>query len=449
MRPDNLAPVIESGMCIGCGACVAAEPELSLRVDEVSQIWQPDAAGGEAAASVCPAVHVDFDRLHEVVFPAQAVGVHGVVEAVVLAQSTNEVRNKAASSGGLIKELLLELLGSGEVDGIIALTEVQGLEYEPRLITELAEVDQLPGSIYHHISFENALRILAERPGRYAVVAIPCQLEGMYAYLTQHRPDLFDRVAVTIGLLCGWLYNHHSLRAIAHFKRISFDDIKRVSYRGGGPVGKLRINTGERAIGVSRRVDFDYQVAFDRSFNTARCHLCINHSNFLADIVIGDAWLPSTLMTRTGISLVICRKTGSRALLQRLVDAGKVVASDVTTDEIVESQTRRVVFGDFAYAYADYLRSIGRHVPDMVGPNRAAAELAEREVVAAFDRELQIKVALQRAGRYRRLWWRKATVEFWSLAKRYLSWFFVRVLRIKSLTGRRDEVAREKTSIFR
>ena len=449
MTAKNLLPVLESGMCIGCGACVAAEPDLSLELDERNQIWQPNAPGGEKAASVCPAIQVDFDRLQKEVFPGQEAAEHGVVEAVLLAQSTNEPRNRAASSGGLIKELMLELLDSGEVDGIIALTEIQGLQYEPRLVTELDEVDQLPGSIYHHIPFDNALRLLKERPGRYAVVAIPCQLEGMYNYIVEHEPDLQERVVITIGLLCGWLYNHHALRAVSQFKRIPFEDIKGVSYRGGGPVGKLRLETPEKEKAVSRRVDFGYQVAFDRSFNTARCHLCINHSNFLADVVVGDAWLPSTLTTRTGISLVICRKTGTRDLVQRLIDAGKVVASEVTTEEITESQTHRVVFGDFAYAYADYLKSIGRHAPEMTGPNRPAAKLASRDAVKAFDDELKIKVDLQQRGKYWKLWRRKATVEFWSLAKRYLTWFFVRVLRIKSLTGQRHEVGRDKTSIFR
>ena len=449
MIANDLSPVLETGMCIGCGACVAAEPSLSLQLDAQNQIWQPDGPGGAVAASVCPAIQVDFERLHGQVFPEQEVTEHGVVEQVLLAQSTDEDRNRAASSGGLIKELMLEMLRSGEADGIIALTEIQGLQYEPRLVTELEQIDKLPGSIYHHIPFDNALRLLREKPGRYVVVAIPCQLEGMYNYIVECEPELADRIVLTVGLLCGWLYNHHALRAISQFKHIPFEDIKGVSYRGGGPVGKLKLETPTKEKAVSRRVDFDYQVAFDRSFNTPRCHLCINHSNFLADIVVGDAWLPSTLTTRTGISLVICRKESTPALVQRIADAGKIVFTEVTTDEITESQTRRVVFGDFAYAYGDYLREIGRHAPEMTGPNRQAAHLVDRGKVKEFDDELLIKMQLQRQGRYRRLWWRKATVEFWSLAKRYLTWFFVRVLRIKSLTGQRHEVDRDTMSIFR
>jgi hypothetical protein len=214
-------------------------------------------------------------------------------------------------------------------------------------------------------------------------------------------------------------------------------------------VGKLRLKTTKGEKAVSRRVDFDYQVAFDRTFNTPRCHVCINHSNFLADIVVGDAWLPSTVTTRTGISLVICRKPGTSELVERLVQKKQAVATKVTVEEITESQTRRVVFGDFAYAYADYLKETGEHCPDMIGPNRPAAKLADRSHVAKFHRELQRKLELQRSRRYRLLWWRKATVESTRLASRYLRWFFVRILRVKSLLGKRKEISRSRISIFR
>ena len=73
-------------------------------------------------------------------------------------------------------------------------------------------------------------------------------------------------------------------------------------------LGKLKIRTKNDSTEYSRRVNFSYQVAFDRSFNSPRCLVCVNHSNYLSEIVIGDAWLPSTLFTKTGISLVIAYK---------------------------------------------------------------------------------------------------------------------------------------------
>jgi coenzyme F420-reducing hydrogenase beta subunit len=439
--PSNLAQVIESGMCIGCGACVAADSSIQLELDPTTQGYRPSHPGDEKAAAVCPALAVDFDLLHDRVFPGREVGEHGVIESVHLAQSTDEGRNTRASSGGLIKELLLRALADPEVTGVISIVHRGGVDFGAQLVTDPDDVDSLPGSIYHALPFDDALRILAEHEGRYVLVAIPCQLEGIYTYVHTQAPHLADRIHSTIGLLCGWQYTHHALRAICDYKGVDYDDITDISFRGDGPVGKLHIATSTSAVEVSRRVDFSYQVAFDRSFNVPRCHLCVNHSNFLADIVVGDAWLPSTVFTRTGISLVICRTRAARMSLDALADAGRVVSVEVGTPEIEESQTRRVVFGDFAYAYQDYLRETGQPHPEMTGPNRRASRPVPRDEVVEFHAELGVKRGMQARREYRQLWRRKLRREMPRLSKRYLDWFLVRVLRVKSLTGERKEVS--------
>lgn len=449
IRREDLSGVLDQDLCIACGACVHADPSLRLAIHPDKQIYEPTHAGNERAARVCPAVQVDFDRLHGELFPGAEVGPYGVVDSVLLAQSRDPERNRRASSGGLIKELLIELLDRPDVDGAIVLGQVDGLAFEPRVITAAAEVDSLPGSIYHNLPKHRVLDLLKELEGRYVLVCIPCELEGIYQYILEYEPHLRDKIHTTIGLLCGWQYSYHALRAICEFKGLDFERIDAISYRGGGPVGKLRIESGERTVETSRRVDFDYQVAFDRTFNTRRCHLCIDHGNFLADVVVGDAWLPSTVTTRTGISLVIARRPETTELVHALRRAGRVVVTEVSTREIEESQTRGIALGDFAYAYADYLDELGLHRPDMTGPNRAAARLAPRSEVAAFHRELGIKTALQRQRRYRFLRVRKATKELRKFLWKYLRWFLVRIVRIKSLTGQREEVPRSDLREFR
>ncbi len=446
---QDLAGVIENRMCIGCGACVHADQSLRLVFDERGQMYAPSGPGTADAAAVCPAVQVDFDFLQRRVFGDAPRTPLGVVAQVLLAQSTDEGRNLRASSGGLIKEMLRSLLARDDVDGAIALAQVGGLHFEPILIRTAEEVDQLPGSIYHALPFDGALRLLRENAGRFVLVAIPCQLEGIYSYIHQLEPALAERIHSTIGLLCGWQYTHHALRAICTFKNIDFEHIEEIAFRGGGPVGKLRMRTPQGEFEIHRRVDLAYQVAFDRSFNTPRCHLCINHSNFLADVVIGDAWLPSTVHTKAGISLLICRTPASVSLIQQLRDEGRIVTADVTMNEVIESQTRRVAFGDFSYAYAEYLRDRGAYCPEMVGPNRSAARLWSRRRVARFHAELQKKLELQYARRYRTLFWRKFTLEVRPFLYRYIRWFFVRILKLKSLLGMSEEVASAKLDQFR
>ncbi len=446
----DLSGVISSGMCIGCGACEMADGSVRVSLNPKSLVYEPESPGGAAAAAVCPAVKVDYAGLQRWLFPGEDVGPYGAVRSVHLAQSTDHERNVRASSGGLIKEVLRHLLATGQIDGVIALDHVAGVDFAARLVTEPDDVDSLPGSIYHNLKQTRALELLRDTPGRLAMVGIPCQLEGMWQWVRNAEPALRDKVALTVGLLCGWQYSHHSIAAMGEYLGYDPETIDDISYRGGGPVGKLTVTTTEGTVHTaSRRVDFGYQVAFDRHFNTTRCHVCVNHSNFLADFVVGDAWLPSTVFTKTGVSLVICRTPFAEQVLADIVSNGACVSIEVGVDEIRESQTDRVVFGEFAYAYARHLAELGGHVPDLRGPNKGHGTLKPRRQVAKFHRELVRKQSLMAQRRYRYMKWRKATLELRSYVMRYVRWFLVRILRVKSLSGQRKEIPRERFSGFR
>ena len=447
---NGLIDVIDQDWCIGCGVCTVADDSLVLVFDEEKLMYRPSGQGNEAAVASCPAVEVDYQALQQFRFGDADSDAYGVVDSVLLAQSTNGSRNDAASSGGIIKELLIRLLSHDEIDGAIALSHVEGLTFTPTLITEQGDVDKLPGSIYHNLDQTNALRILQEAEGALVLVGIPCVLEGIFKYISTVEPALADKVAFTIGLLCGWQYTHHSIEAMGEYLSYDSEDIVDIRYRGGGPIGKYRVDLAdgtERS--ASRRIDFSYQVAFDRHFNTRRCHVCVNHSNFLADLVVGDAWLPSTLMTKTGISLLIARTPAARSHIDAMEAAGSIVVAEGSKDEVLESQTATVVYGEFAYAYAAFLQDQGIPTPALRGPNEAGGSRAAHSEVESFHSEYQIKTALQRDRKYRRLWWRKATKGAPQLVGRYWRWFAVRVLRIKSIKGERTELSRSQLSDFR
>ena len=107
------------------------------------------------------------------------------------------------------------------------------------------------------------------------------------------------------------------------------------------------------------------------------------------------------------------------------------------------------MFGEFAYAYAEHLRRLGGHVPELHGPNEGHGALKPRRQVARFHRELVRKQALMAARRYRYMKQRKATLELRGYVMRYVRWFLVRIIRVKSLSGKRREIPRERLSRFR
>ena len=192
----------------------------------------------------------------------------GVVHSVLLAQSTNRDRNLKASSGGLVKELLLHYLDQPDVDGVLALGHVDGIDFETRLVTEPEGVDLLPGSIYHNLAQPKALELL--HSSRAATCSWPSPASSRASTATSARspPSSPTRSTPPIGLLCGWQYSHHSPPG---HRRLQ-EDRPRPGHRHllpGRGTGRSPPHVDRRSgAAVGRRVDFNYQVAFDRSFNT-------------------------------------------------------------------------------------------------------------------------------------------------------------------------------------
>lgn len=454
----HIKDIIDNDLCIGCGACIYAcgEENLKIQLNEEKGFYEPVILNPTkcvdcSCVEVCPSNNIDYNKLAKEIFGNLPNTEIGNVESVYLAQSNDYELNKAASSGGLIKETLKHYLRSGKIQGLIALQHIEKLEYGPVLIESEEEINSLPGSIYHSIDFSDALKILKETShNKVALVAIPCQLEGIYSYITEHEPALLNKLVLTIGLICGWTYTRKALQAITTYKNIDYDNLEQVTYRGGGPVGHLQLHTKDgRVKNVNRRIDPTYQAAFDRSYNIKRCHFCVNHGNFLADIVVGDAWLPSTVLTQTGISIVIARTREADKEINKMSEHQIINTLGVSTDEVIESQTHRVVFGDFSYPLAEFYKEQNKFAPRLYGPNRNSTIPVDKKTIIKFDQLLNHKIKLQRNNKFKRLLFEKFTKELKPFLMKYINWFLVRILRIKSIKGERKEIPANKMKIFR
>ena len=445
----DLGDVIQSGMCIACGACTLADESVKLELNERRQIFEPTSKGSMMAASVCPSVEVDYDELCHFVFGQTAQGPLGIANSFHLAQSTNYERNFRASSGGIIKETIGHLLQSGLVDGVISIDHTEGLEYSARLLTDPEMIDELPGSIYHNIDLSSVLEMLTHTNMRLGIVAIPCQLEGIYKYIQKIRPDLRSRIVFTIGLLCAWQYTRHSIAAMASYFRFDTDKINSVAYRGGGPIGKLRFELDDnRMIEIYRRASLRYQVGFDRYFNTPRCNVCVNHTNFLADMVVGDSWIESTRFSKTGISIMLCRTANATKIAREMEACGRIKLKHVTDLEVVESEGEHLVYGQFAYPYADYLREIGTNAPVLKGPNKGHGTPATWPDISDFHSKLVKMNKLMQSGKYRTILLRKLTHEGHRLTWRYMRWLIQRILNVLKLSRKNRSIQHDDLSGF-
>jgi coenzyme F420-reducing hydrogenase beta subunit len=226
------------------------------------------------------------------------------------------------------------------------------------LIKTIADIEKIPGSIYHSISFADALQLLSDIQQPCVLIALPCHLEGIRKFIININPKLIEKIELTIGLICGWMYSHHSIYAFAHYKKIR-TKIREVSYRGDDKIGLLKIKTENRHLIYSRRSfaslseRIDYRASFSRTMNRLRCRVCEDHINVLADVAVGDAWLKR--YTNEKMSIVLIRNKKGESAINDLIATGKVIFVNGNTEDILESQSEDLVCGRSAKVMKDYL----------------------------------------------------------------------------------------------
>ncbi|MFN0076456.1 MAG: Coenzyme F420 hydrogenase/dehydrogenase, beta subunit C-terminal domain [Prosthecobacter sp.] len=290
----------------------------------------------------------------------------GPVTGVFLGYSQPHRDNGVSSSGGIVR-LLIQTALTASTPVICLIKKEHG--HGPAILRSVAELAKVPGSIYHGIGFLDAIPLLRSVDQPCYLVSTPCQLEGILKYAVDHEPALLDKIALKIGLICGWMYSDHSLHAFMTYKGIK-GDFTDANYRGEDKVGLLKIRTGEgehkfhRRVFAGRAERLDYAASFSSGANRLRCRLCQDHLNVLCDVAVGDAWLARKHEQK--LSIIVTRTPAGLKILRSLEAAGSLHLESSGENDIIESQSEDLVEGQTARRFSRHLRSIGMATPEFV-----------------------------------------------------------------------------------
>jgi coenzyme F420-reducing hydrogenase beta subunit len=373
----NIQLITSNDLCISCGACKHACPygNIEIYLNGIKGFYEPvvtdfdlcSSCTTQACLKVCPSYEENFVELSNWKDPKQKIGPS---HAIYIGHSTSPEIHARASSGGIIKEICRYYLEEKKVDAVITLRHFENLEYKPDLYTSIESVLNTPGSIYHNISFEEVFKILKDKEGKYLLIATPCQLTSIIKWQSLYPEQSLGTIEISIGLICGWTFTRHSLQHFCNAVKVNYDELQNVTYRGGDRVGKLTLTTRDQTLLFSRRPRYpydkhaaSYKIAFSRTYNSKRCLLCVEHLNYLADIVVGDAWLDKFKNEGLGTSIVIVRNPELDHILQKMVEVGRISLEEASEKEVIESQSSDLAFGISARQIINKMKSKGRFVP--------------------------------------------------------------------------------------
>ena len=335
----SIQEVVRNDLCIACGACIPAcpysniSPAFSMKrgAHEVA-ISDPTRCSdcAQPCDAVCPSIRVDFvrqlharDGSHDADNEDSLPTRDGWMQAIHLAWSPKFQADGVSSSGGVTRAILANSLKNGTPVVCLA-WDADRSDYSPRRLESLRDIDLVPGSIYHSTTFVGALDLIRSAEDPVVLIAIPCQLSGLLQYIANHEHSLAKKIGLVVGIVCGWMYSHHAVKAFAQFIGSEQPDVTKTTYRGGDRVGKLVVRSRgkdqsfDRRKFQSQREAINYQSSFSRDMNRLRCRMCQDHLNLAADIVVGDAWLSRNSDKK---SIVACRTSRGEAALSALVRA--------------------------------------------------------------------------------------------------------------------------------
>lgn len=354
----SVAGVVADGLCMGCGACVAACPTgaISMAVDAKRGVYLPKVDASScvecaACLSVCPGRQVAFSELTERFVDGEKWHrLLGRYSACFIGCATDPTIRREGASGGVVGALLGWLLEAGAITGALTVRMRKSLPFvtEAFIARTREDLSEAAGSKYCPSSTCAGISWLREGEAseRYAFVGLPCQIHGLRKLLAGDRV-LDSKIVLTIGLFCA---NNNTSLGTEYFlqsRGIAPTRVGSIRYRDGDWPGRIAITLadGERLSFArattephwTRRALF--ASAFHYDFQIPRCLLCPDQTAELADVAVGDPWLPEIKASETeGLSLVIARNSRGRRALEDAIAQGCVQLSPVAEDTATRAQ---------------------------------------------------------------------------------------------------------------
>lgn len=185
----NVKHVYDEGLCMQCGTCEGVCPAgavalaWDLRVGYRLSVQAQTCTDCGRCHEACPGPGLDFSPdawLRERNEDAPSEDFLGPWRGLAFGWAADETVRHKGSSGGAAKALVRVALETGAVDAVIAvrMSAANPLEAEGAICRTPEEVAACRGSKYNVVALNTTLRQVPEEPGRYALVGLPCHIQG-------------------------------------------------------------------------------------------------------------------------------------------------------------------------------------------------------------------------------------------------------------------------------
>lgn len=384
----SISKANSEGYSVGSGAYSVASPDVAMVLDELGnyEAVYSSLEALEQASMVCSMSNSVDDE--STVSAALYSGIsnvrnHPVVGYYVGLYAGHVVEGDyraCGSSGGVTTWLLVELLNKGMIDGVV---HVIPSSHEEKLFdysvsrTE-KEIREGAKSRYYPAEFSGPIKEIIASEGRFAVVGIPSFIMEL-RLLQKYVPELRDKIAYTVGLICGHQKSAKYAECIAWQFGIKPGDLKSIDFRkkvDGAPANEYITEIvgsmgGKDVTLVKRQEDIFVSNWGHGFFKRKFSDFTDDAFNETADIALGDAWLPEYMKDADGNNVVIVRNPELKSIIEMAITERRLSLDRVRPELIVGSQAGLVRHAkdEISYRLSKRLKNKQWHPTKRVDPN--------------------------------------------------------------------------------
>lgn len=372
---QTIQKTMDDHLCCSCGTCAGVCPQqaISLILDKHSQVYEPHILGNACSGcgicyDTCPGHSVDFKGLNRDIFGKEAEDIIlGSYLGCYIGHATESKVRYKASSGGVVTGLLVYALEKGIIDGALVtrMNKDRPWEPEPFIAKTRDEIIEASKSKYCPVPANVMINELlsAQEDEKFAVVGLPCHIQGVRK-AEQVYKKLRARVIFHIGLFCShndtFWHTDYLLKSID----VSKSDLKSIRYRGDGWPGNMsvQLKNGKDSSIPYKKAMFTHVLWF---YAMNRCLYCCDLTAELADISVGDPWIPESMAgEEIGKSIFIVRTEYAHSLVLRAVHDKRLNVTYIPAQKVKESVSMGETKKVDVQIRMSFRKMIGKNVPD-------------------------------------------------------------------------------------
>ena len=349
---SKISQIVKSGLCSGCGACVAFNPDgIKMKWSDdgflVPQMTGNYAPRGEE--KVCPfnphpedsvRTEVELAKEFQRDLTKSAPRIGRLVDTYV---GYSKDYRLTSSSGGLATYFSESLLRGGYVDAVASVHPSGDQEdrFEFAFTTDPEKVVRASETKYFPVTYAEVLQKLRNYEGRVAITGVGCFIKSI-RLLQYYDPIFRKRIVFTIGIICGGL------------KSAFFSDY--LADKAGSHTGYLSPRFRVKDPSSSAN-DYSYQCIDERTedlkkikmrsvgdmwgsgyFKALACDVCDDVTTELADVSLGDAWLPEYQNDGKGQNVIVTRSKLADDLIREGIRSGSLAVTPLPLRDFLRSQ---------------------------------------------------------------------------------------------------------------